>query len=373
MKNIFYNFIQSLSKRQKRGFITGIICIISLLILVLYTKVLGDRLYDQQAYQRWSDDGGVAQISCFYPITMEGLDDYYFLNLEHNMEQSLNDASIQASSQNGKLFTDTLSVTGTIDIKSDYGTATIKAVGVMNDFFIFHPVELLDGNYIGGDMLMQDGIIIDEDAAWQLFGSSDIVGMKVMISGVPYYIAGVAKRADGHFEESAGLSESVCYVSLSTLKQYGIIDAGYTYEITMPNPVNDFAMKAVNDALKDEDKKIDVIENSKRYQFYPLLIDLKDFGIRSMSRKGIVYPYWENIARGYEDLFALLILIKIILVLIPSILLITYLYGRWKVKTWTWKEIVLYLFEKIKCFFTFIWNIMKRVLRGKKEKKHDKD
>lgn len=373
MKNIFNNFIQSLSKRQKRGFITGIICITALLILVLYTKALSDRLYDQQAHKRWSDDGGAAQISCFYPVTMEELDDYYFLNLEHNLEQSLKDASIQASSQNGKIFADALSVTGTIDMKSDYGTATIKAVGVMNDFFLFHPVELLDGNYIGGDMLMQDGVIIDEDAAWQLFGSSDIVGMKVMIAGVPHYIAGVAKRADGHFEEAAGLSKSVCYVSLSTLKQYGIIDAGYTYEIIMPNPVNDFAMKAVNDALKDEDKKIDVIENSKRYQFYPLLIDLKDFGIRSMSRKGIVYPYWENIARGYEDLFARLLLIKIILTFIPSILLIIYLYGKWKVKTWTWKGILIYLIEKFKCFLKYVLNIIKRVMQGKKEKKYEKD
>ena len=373
MKNIFYNFIQSLSKRQKRGFITCTVCIIALLILVYNTKFLGNKLYDQQAYKRRSDDGGVAQISCFYPVTMEGLDDYYFLNLEHNLEQSLKDASIQVPAQDSKLFTDALSVTGTIDIESDYGTATFKAVGAMNDFFLFHPVELLDGNYIAGDMLMQDGIIIDEDAAWQLFGSSDIVGMKVMIAGIPHYIAGVAKRADGHFEEAAGLSESVCYVSLSTLKQYGIINSGYTYEIIMPNPVNDFAMKSVNDVLKDEDKKIDVIENSKRYQFFPLLIDFKDFGIRSMSRKGIVYPYWENIARGYEDLFALLLLIKIILVLIPSILLITYLYGRWKVKTWTWKGILIYLIEKFKCLLRYIMNIIKRVMQGKKEKKHEKD
>ncbi len=368
MKILFDNFIQSFTKRQKIRFIVGVICIMALVILVCYTKIIDEKLYDQHADKRWSGEGGIAQISCFFPVMMQDMDDYFFLNLEHNLEQALNDASIQAASQNGKLFADAVSVTGTIDIESDYGKVTVKTVGVMNDFFQFHPIMLLDGNYIGGDVLMQDGIIIDEDAAWQLFGSSDIVGMNVTIAGVPHYIAGVAKRAEGHFEEAAGLSESVCYVSLSTLKQYGVIDTGYTYEVLLPNPVNDFAMKIVTEALKDDDKTIDVIENSKRYQFYPLLVVMKDFGIRSMSRYGIVYPYWENIARGYEDYFAVLLLIKIILFLLPTIFFVSFLIGCWKKRTWTIKTIVISLLDKIKCLSKHKLNILKKDKHGKKER-----
>ena len=41
---------------------------------------------------------------------------------------------------------------------------------------------------------MQDYCIIDQDAAWQLFGSNNVAGMTVKIGGIPHIIAGVVER-----------------------------------------------------------------------------------------------------------------------------------------------------------------------------------
>ncbi len=316
-----------LSRRQVKGFITIIICLLIFLSFTIFTVVKESTLYDQQAAKRWSADGGTAQISCFYPVNTVALDDYYFLNMEHTIETALNDASIQAANEKARQFCDAYSVTGTITLESEYGMTTVQTVGVAGDFFFFHPAALLGGSYIGGDMLMQDGVLIDEDAAWQLFGSNDVTDMNVMIEGMPYHIAGVIDRDEGHFENAAGLEKSVCYVSLETLTKYGTVNGSYTYEIAMPDPVNDFALTTVNTALNQEEEIVKVVENSRRYDFYPLLLTIKDFGIRSMSRSGIVFPYWENIARAYEDVFAVCLFIKLIMILTVLIRLILYIHG----------------------------------------------
>lgn len=56
---------------------------------------------------------------------------------------------------------------------------------------------------------MSDGVVLDEDAAWQLFGSSDIAGQSVMIGETPHHVAGVIERPDDRLSRKAGLNKSV--------------------------------------------------------------------------------------------------------------------------------------------------------------------
>ena len=66
-----------------------------------------------------------------------------------------------------------------------------------------------------------------------------------------------------------------------------------------------------------------------------------------MSFKDIVYPYWENIARGQEDIFALLLLIKSILLILPCIFVITVIIYMWKNKTWHLKQGIIWVQDKV--------------------------
>ena len=316
-----------MTKRQKIGLWVIGVCLVIFISLLLFKVIKEGTLYDEQAAKRWSPDGASAQISCFFPVNFIEDSEYYFLNLQHTIKTALDDASIQAENDKAKQFMDAYSLTGTITIESDYGTATLQAVGVSGDFFFFHPVSLLNGSYLDGDAIMKDGIVIDEDAAWQLYGSNDIADMNVTIANMPYHITGVVDRKTGHFEDAAGLSKSVCYVPIDTLLTYGKVTGSYTYEIAMPDPVSEFAMTTVNTALNQQEEEIKLIENSKRYNFYPLLLVIRDFGARSMSRSSIVFPYWENNARAYEDVFALCLFIEIMVTVTAFILIIIYIHG----------------------------------------------
>ena len=63
--------------------------------------------------------------------------------------------------------------------------------------------------------------MIDQDAAWQLFGSNDVSGMTVYIGGIPHIVTGVVQRQEGRLTEAAGLDGSLVYVSYQTLSTLG--------------------------------------------------------------------------------------------------------------------------------------------------------
>lgn len=61
---------------------------------------------------------------------------------------------------------------------------------------------------------------------------------------------------------------------------------------------------------------MEVLENTTRFDFLNLLKQLTQFGTRSMSSKAIIYPYWENMARGYEDIALLLLVFELLFICI---------------------------------------------------------
>ncbi len=323
--------------RYKKGFLIFAICVLITVLTAVGTWLVTKDLYDQQATDRWADKADdFAQISCFYPISME-LSEFGFLSLHHSVEEALTAASLTAESTDADLFADAYSVTGKIHISTENTGKEVNVVGVSDSFFLFHPVRLLTGSYFDENMIMKDGVILDEDTAFRLYGSEDIVGKTVYIGGNPYYIRGVAARDEGFFAKKAGLSEPVCYVSVDTLKTHGTIVGSYTYEIVMPDPVEGFAKEAVSAALNDSEQKIEVVENSARFSFGAKKEIVMDFGVRSMSRNSILYPYWENTARAVEDLCGLLFVVQNVAFVIAAVLFLLYVRILYKNRTWSIK------------------------------------
>ena len=186
---------------------------------------------------------------------------------------------------------------------------------------------------------MQDFIILDEEAAWQLFGSNDIEGMSVMINGVPHYVAGVIEREKGHMAENAGLQKSVIYVSDQTLSQYGTSEGICCYEVVAPNPVKQFVYRTVKEKFGLNEEEMTVVENSSRYSVEAMIPVMLDFGTRSMQNAAIHLPYWENMARGYEDIRAVILFLQMILLSVPTVIALIFLIIKWKHRKYTWKDI----------------------------------
>lgn len=336
--NWFMRKWQELNCRYKKGFLTFIICILLFIVTTLGTWFATKNLFDQQAALRWSSENEYAQLSCFYPIS-QSLSDFEFQSLHHAVEDGLKKASIEAEAEDVKLFVDAYSVSGTLNIASDNQKMEVNVVGVSDNFFLFHPVTLLQGAYFDENMIMKDGVILDEDAAFRLYGSNDVVGMPLYIGNEQFYIRGVAKKAEGYFAKKAGLTSSTCYVAVEALEKYGITEGSYTYEVVMPNPVDDFAMEIIKSALNDTEQKIDIVENSARFSFDSKKEVVLDFGVRSMSRNSIIYPYWENIARATEDVCGVLFILQTVSAVIAGSLLIIYLWKQYKERTWSLKSI----------------------------------
>ena len=357
MKTIGKKLWSDLTKRYRAGFFIWLICLLIFCVATFFSWYSRQDLYDQQAAARWSDADDYAQLSCFYPIT-ENPTDYDFQSLYHSIEEALQGASMEKENELAKLFVDAYSVTGSLTLSTDNGTMEVNAAGVTENFFLFHPVTLLTGSYFDEEMLMEDGIILDEDAAFQLYGSNDVVGMPVYIGNQSFYIRGVVERAAGYLEEAAGLSSSLCYVPVQTLLELGVVEGSYTYEVLMPNPVDGFAKNILVTALNDTENKLEIVENSSRFSPSARKEILYDYALRSMSSKGMIYPYWENIARAKEDICAAWYLVQIVTFAVTAALGIWYIWYRFKNRQWNLK---------------MLWENGRNLIERKLEKKRESE
>ncbi|MBD5529571.1 MAG: ABC transporter permease [Lachnospiraceae bacterium] len=341
-------WLRSLSGRQiKLGLSAGISAII-FLILTGVIALLAGMQAEQNVSRRWSSEGGVAQVSCFFSpnagITQDSIESF-----EHSLDNALKEASIEQDSPNpgARLWADAYSADGAITLSTDKGTVQADALGIGGDFFLFHQLQLLNGSYFSGNDLMQDYVILDRDSAWQLFGSVDVAGMPVNIAGRPHMVIGVVECPTGRLYEAAGLDGIRVFVSYETLRTYGQSSGINHFEIVMPNPVKQYALNYVREQLGSQEREVEVLENNTRYSIGKRLRLLLGFGTRSMNGKAIIYPYWENVARGYEDILTLLTLFQMLFLIYPSVVLLVWIIIRWKNKTWTARTVLLAVQDKL--------------------------
>ena len=159
---------------------------------------------------------------------------------------------------------------------------------------------------------MQDYVVIDEETAWQLFGSNDIAGQTVEIAGVTHIVTGVVKHTDTDLYKAAGLDDMLVYVSYDSLEKYGTNNGINHYEVVMPNPVKGYALDYVTKNIGVNEREVEIVENSSRYSLLNRIKQIKELPTRSMNGKAIIYPYWENIARVYADVLVVLMLLELL-------------------------------------------------------------
>lgn len=328
--------------------ISGGISFVLFLILLLVIGHLGGVQLSQQMAQRWNKDGGVAQVSCFFSVD-SNINLEQIQSFEHSIDNKLAEASIVQESENpgARLWVDAYSADGSVFISSDRGFVQTDAIGIGGDFFLFHPLTLVSGSYFSGNDLMQDYCIIDREVAWQLFGASNVAGMTVYIGNVPHIVVGVVEQPEGRLAEAAGLDGTLVYVSYSTLKELGQNNGINHYEIVMPNPITGFAEGVIRDAFCSDERTAEVVENTTRYSLLSRLKLLKQFGLRSMNGKAIIYPYWENIARGYEDILTLMTFFEMLFLVYALGIALGLFISWWRHKGWTVKEKLRLLWNKL--------------------------
>ncbi|MBR6308258.1 MAG: ABC transporter permease [Lachnospiraceae bacterium] len=308
------------------------ICVAVGLILVAIGVHSAASLKDQQIASRWGDKKDFAEVSVFFS-ELAGFKEEGVTELKYKISEQLRQDSLTREEDGVRTWVYAYSANGKANITFKKNTAEVKVIGVGGDFFLFHPIRLVNGSYFDDSYLMKDLVVLDEETAANLFGSSDCVGQIVEIGGVMHVVSGVIKKDESRLDKLAGNNEPTIFMSYEALEANGMASYISSYEALLPNPITSYAMNTVKDVLKIDEKRYEMLENTSRFKWTNLLKRVPKYGTWAMNSKGVIYPYWENMARGMEDYLTPVALLVTILFAYPSVLLLVVLIRMWKKRT----------------------------------------
>ena len=316
-------------KLQRPGWKTLLLLILNITLAALSVLCAArlteyrNLLRTQEAADRWrgQSEERFAQVSVFLPVN-ETQDISAVRTFRQKLDQAMIDASLEAP-EGGSLYQDAWSGTATsVAVSGPAGKSNVKTYGVGGDFFLFHPYTLLSGSYIAETDFAQDRVVLDENLAWQLFGSSDVAGMEVTIGERNYPVAGVVRLEDDKATKKALTDPALMFMSFDALN--AIQETKFdTYEIVMPDPISGYALSVMKDKFPLGDGV--AVENSNRYSALSLAKVALAYGERSMNTHAVIYPYWENAARLTEDYAALFLLLMVFFAITPAVFVLVWL------------------------------------------------
>lgn len=363
MKGSMKHLKLNINPKQLVLLVINIILVTAFILLGVYAEKSGSKLYSQQEAKRWeSKKKSYAQVSAFASPN-RNLQREDIALIRSSLMEKLSDDSLNESKGNARVWIDAYSGECAAAVRKDTNTLSVTAVGVGGDFFQFHPIPLLSGSYISSGDLNQDRIVVDENFAWAMFGSNDIVGMQIWMGDNIYTIAGVVEvNEDSLYRIAYGESNRI-YMSYDMLKKQQEELKITCYEAVLPNPISNYAYYALRKAcgLEEEEgdtiKKtenplnfdtVEVVENSNRFQWLKRITSLKNRKYRVMRTSSVGYPFWENLARVEENRQENILIVRILLLICPCICLILWLYGLWNRRTWTVKGICVNAIDRIR-------------------------
>ncbi len=295
-------------KKSSLVFISILACMLILFGLFnIISMNLINSQRSQQAAKRWkNDDLKFAQITAI--LSSESNFNYSsVLSLRSSVDNSMKEINIEITDDK-KVWYDAFSTEERITLKNGNVTSNVNATVVGGNFFRIHELDYITGYAFSPDDIMQDRIILDTLAAWQLFGSYDVVGKIVNLNDTQFTVAGVVNRGTGNLFEQAYGSKPRVYMSYDYYQKINP-DLNITcWEAVIPSPISGWAESIVKNNINAEETDVEIIDNSARYSFLKLLNTMTGLPIRSMKVSRIIYPYWENIAGVYEDYASLLLL-----------------------------------------------------------------
>ena len=297
--------------------ILNIILVLGSVACLLGLRTVSHALITLDAADRFRGESELrfAQLAAFLPVG-QGKTEEDIFRFRQSLDTALTEQSMEVP-EKGSLYIDAYSGPADLTASTENGTASVTALGVGGDFFYFHPLPLLGGSYIDEDDLMDDLVVLDEEMAWRLYGSTDLAGMTVYLNETPFVVSGVVARETDFATARSYTGGGGVFLSWSALARL-VEDAQIDcYELVMPDPISHYAKGVVEDNFSVGSG--DIVENSGRYRPGRLLEVIRGYGERSMRVNGVIYPYWENAARLTEDYAALLMLLAVLLALCPAI------------------------------------------------------
>lgn len=265
---------------------------------------------------RWTGDNKpYAYTAVFFPET-EGVEYNDITEYRRSLTSYIKEDSIEIP-QDARAFIDSYSAYKSTElVNQDKGsTCKVNVCAYGGSYSFFHPMELICGSFFDDDDIMKDKIVLDENAAWFLFGSSDICGKYVSVGEKVFYISGVVRADKNDSEMTAYGKRPRVYISFDAYKDISESGSITCYEIVYPDIVTNYAYKKLSEAVKGDSYSADeesdfetgqndgavIINITDRFKLKNVWKVLASYGKRSAQTNGIIYPYWENECRKAED------------------------------------------------------------------------
>lgn len=299
------------------------ICLLLALGCLLLRGSLTRKLPGQQAAERWAGDGeeSYAQYACYL-----GEADSLSLDGVYAFRQTL-DTLREGDSTIGP-YQDAWSRVDSLTVHSARESSKAVSVAVGGSYFAFHPLRLLDGSYLDPADLNPDRVLLDEQLAWYLFGSSELAGLEVTINDLPFQIAGVVAREENRGTMRYQADTPVVYLPWTAWTSLLGGAGGITcYEIVLPEPVNGYAEQLLT---KSFPLGAGLMQRcTGRFDLAASWALLRDFAARGAITTAVSLPWWENAARYYENCCALLLFFLLLLLLLPALCGLALLVWGW--------------------------------------------
>lgn len=292
---------------MKKKIIFLLFCLVMIFAGVIsYGRITGG-ISMQSPEKRWSDDGSAyAHIAVYFPetqsITAEDVDFY-----RNSLNSYIKEDGVEIK-EGSRAYIDAYSAYGNAEISVTSRKTSCKTDVTYcgGDYFFFHPAEFLYGSGFGEDDTMQDKVVLDENAAWMLYGSSDICGKYMMMGDKIFYICGVVKSTAKNLRIYVPYNENDMEAKHITC-----------YETVYPDLISGYAYKKIlslvePDSFFDEEEAAgldisgtDIVNITDRFSIGNIFKVIRSYGKRSMQTNGVIYPEWENECREAEDFCAL--------------------------------------------------------------------
>lgn len=321
------------------------------LTIKIYTATAAEQCrmqqQDQFAGERW--DENAVQLSSFFPEEA-ALSAEDIAEIREQLNFSIADGTetagwYDAYSCEGK----TIQVLGTKRVAK-----RAELILVSEHYFRIHRPSLLCGNYLTDADISSRRVVLDENAAWNLFGSSDIAGMEITLDSRIYEVAGVVADVR-RTEDDAYPRIYMLYSDYTTAAEEN--PSITCYEAVLPEPVEGYGLtcfeEAVSSAVNSSasgsstEQQYHIVQNTGRFSSSAVLDYLQNITDYTTHTKPIAYPDHENAA-----LIALHRIAGLTLLGISGLILIgTALTGACILYCYEIKRCILHLMKYIKRLF----------------------
>lgn len=290
--------------------LAAVLLLIALIPFWFWMRIRSD-FVEQTAAERWKgrNSARFAQVSAYLDESVR-LDPVQEYEIRQNLETEL-------AGESEESWVLALSGFCTVTVSDENEQVSVRGICTAGSYNHFHPIQMVSGSWYDPQDVNQDGVVLDMQLAWRLFGGYDLEGFALRVNGVPVQIAGVVRLPESKIEQEIYGETPTIWFSTGLMKRLGLDMPITCVEAVLPDSVSHFAADKLKKALGISEEYSDIVENTGRFNYLNSLRVFLHPDSRVIRTSRVTYPYWENAARVAESRSGFYAALIILLILFP--------------------------------------------------------